>query len=213
LPVDTLAAEAQTLEPPRLVGQFRLEPASDRWTWTDEVYALHGFAPHEVVPTTGLVLSHVHAEDRERTGEALAAAMRTGEAFSVVHRLLDARGRELTIAVVGRGVRAEQGPGAFALEGYFVDLTAVVAERAHARATADIRASAESRGVIEQAKGMVAVLYDVDPATAFQVMRRTSNDHNVPIRDLAQAIVAVAHRQDLDRRSAVRGLLAAPRTD
>ncbi|MFD6524656.1 PAS and ANTAR domain-containing protein [Isoptericola sp. NPDC060185] len=207
-----MAAEGQTLEPPRLVGQFRLEPASGLWAWTDEVYVLHGFAPREVVPTTELVLSHVHAEDRDRTREALEAATRTGEAFSVVHRLLDARGRELTIAVVGRGVR-EEAAGPFVLEGFVVDLTAVVAERADARASADIRTAAESRGVIEQAKGMVAVLYDVDPDTAFGMMRRTSNDHNVPIRELAREIVAVAHRQDLDRRATVQGLLTPLRTD
>jgi len=185
------------------VGPFRLDLSSDRWTWSEAVYRLHGFEPHEVVPTTDLVLAHTHPEDRDDVRAALGTAPATG-AFSSVHRIVTARRRELTVAVVGS---TEPDQDRDEAAGYFLDLTSDVAERAGERASADIRAAATTRGVIEQAKGMLAVVYDVDIDGAFELMRSASNDHNVAVRDLARAVVDVAHRRDVDRRAALDRML------
>lgn len=170
-------------------GSYRLDLATQRWWWADEVYAIHGFAPHEVVPTTELLLAHKHPEDRDRVVATLDEASRTGAAFSSVHRIVDARGRERVVAVVGEG----QGTGALGgpaeLVGYFVDVTEVVDDRAQATATVSIAAAAQSRSVIDQAVGVVAFVEEVDPGAAFLVLRSASNDANVPIRVLARAIV------------------------
>jgi AmiR/NasT family two-component response regulator len=53
--------------------------------------------------------------------------------------------------------------------------------------------------VIEQAKGILAVVCGVDPEEAFALLRQRSMDVNVPIRELARHVVDRAH----DR--AVRG--------
>ncbi|MFI2295714.1 PAS and ANTAR domain-containing protein [Isoptericola sp. NPDC019571] len=198
-----MTGEPSGLRAPRLVGSFRLDLSSDRWTWSEAVFRLHGFEPHEVVPTTGLVLAHTHPEDRDDVRAALGTARATG-AFSSVHRIVTARRRELTVAVVGSAEDDERRDEA---AGYFLDLTSDVAERAGARASEDIRAAATTRGVIEQAKGVLAVVYDVEIDGAFDLMRRASNDHNVAVRDLARAVVDVAHRRDVDRRVALDRVL------
>ncbi|NHT17613.1 PAS and ANTAR domain-containing protein [Cellulomonas sp. IC4_254] len=192
-------------------GAYRFDLASQHWWWSDEVYAIHGFAPHEVVPTTELLLAHKHPEDRERSVAALDEASRTGAAFSCVHRIVDARGRERVVTVVGGGQGSGPLGGPAELVGYFVDVTDVVEDRAQAAATVSIAAAAESRSVIDQAVGVVAFVEEVDPGAAFLVLRAASNDANVPIRVLARAIVGALPtlRHDPGRvRHFLDGLLA-----
>ena len=204
MPADTtVTGEPSGLRSPRLVGSFRLDLSSDRWTWSEGVFRLHGFEPYEVVPTTDLVLAHTHPEDRDDLRAALGTAPAAGT-FSSVHRIVTARRHELTVAVVGS---ADGDPGTDEAEGYFLDLTSSVAERASERASAEIRAAATTRGVIEQAKGVLAVVYDVEIDAAFELMRSASNDHNVAVRDLARAVVDVAHRRDVDRRATLDRVL------
>lgn len=183
------AEHALTLGTRTRSGGFRLELATQQWWWSDEVYAIHGFAPHEVVPTTGLLLAHKHPDDRDRSVATLDEASRTGAAFSSVHRIVDAQGRERVVAVVGEGQgRTERGTPT-ELVGYFMDVTDVVDDRAQAAASVSIAAAAQSRSVIDQAVGVVAFVQEIDPGAAFLVLRAASNDANVPIRVLARAIV------------------------
>lgn len=192
-------------------GAYRLDLTTQRWWWSDDVYAIHGFAPHEVVPTTELLLAHKHPEDRDQSVAVLDEARRTGGSFATVHRIVDARGRERVVAVIGEG----RGPSAAGppseLVGYFMDVTDVVDDRAQAAATVSIAAAAQSRSVIDQAVGVVAFVEEVDPAAAFLVLRAASNDANVPIRVLARAIVGALPtlRHDPGRvRHFLDGLLA-----
>jgi len=189
----TRPEHALALGAPVLAGTYRLELATQRWWWSDGVYAIHGFAPHEVVPTTELLLAHKHPDDRDRSVAVLDEATRTGAPFSCVHRIVDARGVERVVTVVGEGTRDGAGPvpaeGPAALVGYFVDVTGAVADRAQAAATASIAAAARSRSAIDQAIGVVAFAEQVDADAAFAVLRAASNDANVPLRVLARAIV------------------------
>lgn len=170
-------------------GSYRFDVLTRHWWWSDEVYAIHGFAPHEVVPTTDLLLAHTHPDDRDRATAELDAASRTGRAFSSVHRMVDARGRARVVAVVGEGHGRAPLGGPAEVAGHVVDLTDVVDDRAQAAATASIAAAAESRSAIDQAVGVVAFVRELDPAAAFLVLRAASNDANVPIRVLARALV------------------------
>jgi hypothetical protein len=47
------------------VGSFRFWFAGERWEWSDEVARMHGYEPGSVAPTTKLLLSHKHPDDRE----------------------------------------------------------------------------------------------------------------------------------------------------
>lgn len=181
------AALAPGLQPP--VGRYRLDLKTERWAWSDEVFEMHGFSPGEVVPTTELMLSHKHPDDRERVDHALRMAASTGEPFSSVHRIRDARGRTRTIAVTGQGRRDPETAEVTELFGYFIDVTDANRELAQREATASIQASAERRASIEQAKGVLMVAFGIDGDDAFEELRSASNQLNVPVRDLATWLV------------------------
>jgi hypothetical protein len=178
------------------IGQYRLEIGTGAWWWSPQTYRIHGFEPGEVVPTTDLVLAHKHPEDRDRFRAVLDQAVKSGEPFSSTHRIMDARGKERCLVVVGQGRRDRDSGELVELLGYFVDVTRAVAARAQERAQRDIEAAAQNRGAIEQAKGMVAVTCGVCPDEAFGLLRRASNDRNVPLRELAHQVVAAAGGED-----------------
>ncbi|RYP84432.1 ANTAR domain-containing protein [Nocardioides guangzhouensis] len=52
-----------------------------------------------------------------------------------------------------------------------------------------LRTALSSRAVIEQAKGMIMAERQCDADEAFQVLRRFSQDTNVPLRDVARALI------------------------
>nr|BFF19657.1 PAS and ANTAR domain-containing protein [Promicromonospora thailandica] len=150
---------------------------------------MHGFEPGQIVPTTPLMLSHKHPEDRARVDGVLRLAAETGRPFSSVHRIRDAYGRTRTLAVTGQGRRDPVTGQVVELFGYFIDVTESHKEAAAREATASIQASAEKRAVIEQAKGVLMVVYGVGETAAFELLREASNLANVAVRDIAQTLV------------------------
>jgi hypothetical protein len=205
------AALASGEKPP--VGRYRLDLASQRWVWSDEVYVMHGFEPGEIVPTTELMLAHKHPEDRARVDGVLRKAAVTGDPFSSVHRIYDAKGRTRTLAVTGQGRRDPQTGDVVELIGYFIDVTESQRNAAQREATASIRASAERRAAIEQAKGVLMVSYGVDAEEAFDHLRQASNQVNVAVRDLSAWLVHWFSRPGLTSfptRDEITEFLAAP---
>jgi hypothetical protein len=171
------------------VGRYRLDLATGQWAWSDEVYVMHGFEPGQIVPTTPLMLSHKHPDDRARVDGVLRRAAETGQPFSSVHRILDAHGKTRTLAVTGQGRRDPATGRVTELFGYFIDVTETHREAAAREATASIRASAERRAVIEQAKGVLMVVYGIDEESAFEQLRQASNLANIAVRDIANTLV------------------------
>lgn len=178
-----------TGDPPGTVaaGTFRVDRATGSWWWSDAVYAIHGFAPHEVVPTTGLFVAHLHPDDREDVRAALDRTLADGVPMRSAHRLVDARGREHFVTVVLEAPAPPDGTAAV-LRGHLVDATARVDAQARAEATASIVASARNRALIDQAVGAIAFSEQVDAETAFAMLRVASNDANVPLRHLGRLI-------------------------
>ena len=60
----------------------------------------------------------------------------------------------------------------------------------HDQISAAIAEIAENRAVIDQAKGMLILLYGVDDQTAFDTLRRHSQNTNVKLRALAEQLVS-----------------------
>ena len=183
---DALAALAGgTAEP---AARFRYDVVGDSWWWSPGMYALHGLDPDEVVPSTGLLLAHKHADDRARTEGTLRAVLATGEPFCCRHRIVDAAGRVRTVMSVGEGRRDEAG-AVVAVDGYFVDLTDALHEFAAREAREAVARSAESRAVIEQAKGMLIAVYHLDADAAFELLCWSSQQTNITVRALAHGLV------------------------
>lgn len=195
------------------VGRYRLDLATGKWAWSNEVYTMHGFKPGEILPTTELMLSHKHPDDRARVDGILHDAARTGEPFSSVHRIFDAQGTVRTVAVTGQGRRDPESGEVCELIGYFIDVTEAQKEVAQREATRSIQASAERRAAIEQAKGVLMVAFSVDAEEAFQHLRQASNLANIPVRDLASWLVQWFSRPGLTAFPSpdeIKGFLAAP---
>jgi AmiR/NasT family two-component response regulator len=65
--------------------------------------------------------------------------------------------------------------------GFYVDISG--SDHAEQdRITAAVAQISEDRAVIEQAKGMLALLYGVDELAAFEMLRRSSQESNVKLR-------------------------------
>jgi hypothetical protein len=192
------------------LGEYRYDLVREEWWWSPDMFALHGFAPGEVVPTTALALAHKHPDDLDRATHVFEAATTGGTSFSLPHRIVSASGSERTVVATGR-VRRDPSTGAVVeLSGWAADVTAYVGSRAAEEAGAQIRAAAQTRGTIEQAKGMIMLAVGVGADEAFALLRRTSNDRNVPVRTLAALVVRAGEAAPADARDAIVAVLGAP---
>ena len=195
------------------LGRYRFDLATGEWAWSDEVFVMHGFEPGDIVPTTSLMLAHKHPDDRARVDGVLRRAAETGQSFSSVHRIVDAAGKTRTLAVTGQGRRDPATGRVTELFGYFIDVTVSQREAAAREATASIQASAERRAEIEQAKGVLMVIYGIDEEAVFDLLREASNQSNIAVRDIAYSIVHVFSGPDVmefPTREAIDKFLADP---
>ncbi len=103
------------------VGSFRFWFEDQRWEWSDEVYRMYGYEPGSVVPTTELVLSHKHPDDRDDVEDLLDQARYSGGSFSSRHRLCDTAGQEHSVMVVAERMLDET-DAVVGASGYYIDL-------------------------------------------------------------------------------------------
>jgi hypothetical protein len=177
---------------PGVAGGFAYDRGTDRWTWSAEVFRLHGFEPHDVVPTTELIRYHLHPDDGDAVLERLWLAMGAGAPFSEHFRLVDAHGTTRNVLAVGSG---ETGSGLGAgLRGQMIDVT----DLRHQILSEDVRPAVEdfeaNRAIIEQAKGILIQMLAIDAEKAFDCMRAYSQHTNVKVRFVAECLVAAAAR-------------------
>lgn len=151
--------------------------------------------------------SSLHPDDRDRVLRVLDEARATGGLFSSMHRIMNARGDERYVILIGQGRRDRDTGVLVELLGYFVDVTGNVAASAQERANRDIRAASDGRGPIEQAKGVMIATHGIDPDEAFQRLKRASNDKNERLCDLAAVVVDEAMRADGDCTERIDALL------
>jgi hypothetical protein len=189
-----------TTEP---VARFRFDLISGRWWWSEAMYALHGFAPGEVIPSTQLMLAHKHPEDRTRTERTLEAVMATGQPFCCRHRILDASGTVHIVLSLGEGACDASG-AVTAVHGFFIDVTASTAREVQQQAYEAVQRSAETRAVIEQAKGILIGAYGIDADAAFALLRWRSQHTNTRLRVLASDLVDHFSRGQANGTSAER---------
>jgi len=170
------------------VGWFRFHFDSGRWEWSDEVYRIHGYEPGAVEPTTALVLSHKHPDDVDQVATVLHDIQRTHRPLSSRHRIIDARGVQRSIVLVGDLLR--DGAGAvLGTHGFYIDVSA--SERTpnvQQDITTQVAQIAANRTSIDLAKGMLMLIYGVDEDTAFEVLRWRSQETNTKVRALAKQL-------------------------
>jgi hypothetical protein len=173
---------------PQRVGRFRFYFEDQRWEWSEQVQLMHGYEPGTVTPTTELVLSHKHPDDRPQVAETIDDMLHTHCAFSTRHRIVDKSGAVHHVVVVGDQLTDERG-AVIGTHGYYVDITPTSDRAQNDLISAKVAEITEHRAVIERAKGMLMLVYRLDAAAAFDLLKWRSQESNVKLRRLAQQIV------------------------
>lgn len=174
---------------PQGVGGFRFLFADQSWEWSPEVARMHGYEPGEVVPTTELLLSHKHPDDRDRVEAALVTSVEDGSPFSSNHRIIDTAGTVRDVIVVSDRL-LDDDERVIGTIGYYIDITGTLAEHREGALEEVLPDLVASRAVIEQAKGVLMVVYGIGPDQAFHVLRWRSQDTNTKLRTIAERLIA-----------------------
>ena len=182
------AAEQALAGAPQRVGWFRFHFEDQRWEWSEQVQRMHGYEPGTVIPTTELVLSHKHPDDRGQVAATIDDMLHTHRAFSTRHRILDTSGTLHHVVVVGDQLTDHQDV-VIGTHGYYVDITPTRDNADEDLVTAKVAEITGHRAVIEQAKGMLMLVYGLDSVAAFDLLKWRSQESNIKLRRLAQQLV------------------------
>ncbi|WP_405163256.1 PAS and ANTAR domain-containing protein [Nocardia sp. NBC_01499] len=173
----------------QVAGTFRFWLADQRWEWSDEVALIHGYQPGSVRPTTELLLSHKHPEDREQVANTIARTVETGEPFCSRHRIIDTKGAVHHVLVVGDDMVGDDGD-VIGTSGYYVDITNALEEDRRLTLDGALPELYSARAAIEQAKGVLMVIYGITAEQAFRVLTWRSQETGTKLRALATQLVA-----------------------
>jgi PAS domain S-box-containing protein len=172
---------------PQRAGWFRFYFSDQRWEWSEQVQRLHGYEPGSITPTTELVLSHKHPEDRGQVAATIDQILNTHQAFSTRHRIIDTDGQVHHVVVVGDQLHDDEDT-VIGTHGFYVDVTPAHDREREELVTAKLAEIAEQRATIEQAKGMLMLIYGIGDDAAFDLLKWLSQETNVKLRALAERI-------------------------
>ncbi|MFW0788777.1 ANTAR domain-containing protein [Gordonia sp. CPCC 205333] len=187
---DSIMADS-TLPRTVSVGRFWYYFDDDRWVWSDELAQMHGYQNADAVdPTTSLLLRHKHPEDKARVEELITRVRDARAPFSGQHRIVHLSGKVVPVVVVADTIDGGAGTSGFyiALSDHRPSPTASTPE---VRRSVEQRVSevVEDRAAIEQAKGALRVIYQLDDEQAFDLLTWRSQETNTKLRELAAALV------------------------
>jgi PAS domain S-box-containing protein len=94
-------AEAQAIAH---LGSWEWNIASDTVTWSDELYRIHGFAPHAFIVTSERLIECVHPDDREHVRAVIKRALAERGEFSFEHRIVRPDGSVRVLRGEGKSV-------------------------------------------------------------------------------------------------------------
>lgn len=172
---------------PHRVGGFRYSRTEDEWEWSDNVATMHGYRPGQVVPTTELLLSHKHPDDRHYVSQTLDAIRTSGGPFSSRHRIVDTKGVTRSVIVVGDSILAEHGE-VTGSSGFYVDVTETLDRTVQESVDELVDEISSSRAAIEQAKGMLMIVYGISADRAFDILIWCSQQKNVKLRRISEQL-------------------------
>src|SRR5699024_5247772 len=175
------------------VGGFSFHLREDRWDWSCEVARMHGRAPG-FVPTTAEVLAHKHPDDRAAAEQMFTSGV--AGPWRSHHRITRTDGRIREVIVVAFPSRS--GAPEDEIEGFYIDVTDTFErerQQTLTRAMADV---AERRAVIEQAKGMLTLVYRIPADRAFDVLTWLSQRANIKVHTIASTLIAQMRTRPVD---------------
>jgi PAS domain S-box-containing protein len=183
------------------VGRFRYITRDDRWEWSNELARIYGYEPGRVKPTTELLLTHKHPDDRALLADLIDRVRRYGMAFGNRFRIVDTRGDERVVVVLGNPLLDGHGKMAGAA-GFYVDITEQFHADVQKRLTESVTEVSERRAVINQALGILMLRYGINADDAFGLLTKLSQESNTKLRIIAEHLVAEIAPQDESRDDA-----------
>jgi PAS domain S-box-containing protein len=182
-------SQAQLAEAQRIaqIGSWERELATDRLTWSDEMYRMYGLTPGTDVPPREALQARIHPDDREMARQRVDRALADGQPFGFDYRLLSPDGTTRVVHADGRVILDDAGRPA-RIVGTAHDIT----ERTRAeeeRATL-IREQA-ARAEAEQASRRAAYLAEAGAAltSTLDVQATLATLARLAVPELAQACV------------------------
>jgi PAS domain S-box-containing protein len=170
---------------PQRVGSFEYRYNSSTWTWSDTVARMHGYQPGAIEPTTELVLSHKHPDDLARVKGLL---QQSAAPFSSRHRIRTTTGETRNVVVVGDAVTDADGR-IVATRGFYIDITESVNAELQQSISDEMQVIVSHRQVIDQAKGMLMVIYQLSADAAFAILVWRSQELNIKLSTVAKKLV------------------------
>jgi len=103
--------EAQLVESQRIahIGSWERDVATNRVTWSDELYRILGHEPHTTDASYQLLLDGIHPDDRERFKQAGKEAVYENKPYHIDFRILRKDGTEAVIHSRGEVIQNEDG--------------------------------------------------------------------------------------------------------
>jgi PAS domain S-box-containing protein len=103
--------EAQLIESQRIahIGSWERDIATNRVTWSDELYRIVGYDPHTTKASYQLLLDRIHPDDRERFMKAGKEAVYENKPYRIDFRILRKDGTEAVIHSRGEVFHNEDG--------------------------------------------------------------------------------------------------------
>jgi len=191
-----------------VAGSFKYHAKQDRWEWSDEVAVMHGYQPGTVHPTTELVLSHKHPDDKPTVAQLIDQVRRLGIPFSSRHRIIDTAGNVHVVVVVGDQWTDGDGE-VIGTTGFYVDVTDEFDADVRRSLDEVVATIAARRAIINQAIGMLMLACGVTAEKAFAMLARRSQETNVKLRDLAAQFVNEAAGAPLPDAARIEQILAS----
>ncbi|OBH12124.1 PAS and ANTAR domain-containing protein [Mycobacterium sp. E1747] len=168
-------------------GWFRFYFTDQHWEWSEQVQRMHGYEPGSVTPTTDLVLSHKHPADRGQIAATIEQIVNARQAFSTRHRIVDTRGTVRHVVVVGDRLFDDDGD-VIGTHGFYIDVTPAPGQSKEELVSEKLAAISENRAGIEQAKGMLMLVYGISASAAFELLKWLSQEANIKLRLLAEQV-------------------------
>ena len=166
------------------VGNWRLDLATRKVSWSEEVYRIHGASPETFDPSYQDAVSFYHPEDREVVRASVKQCIDTGEDYEFKLRLVRADGDERI--VISRGMVEQDADGrSVAVYGVFQDVTEV--EKAHARivvSEARYRMLADGATDIIISYGVDGIVTYVSPSVEASSGKTSAEVIGRPVTDL-----------------------------
>lgn len=170
------------------VGTFRIDFKRSQAQWSDGMFAIHGYARGEVVPTLDLILAHKHPEDLGPIVGVLDGLRRDGGHGAVFHRILDSAGREHRVLTMVETL-SDDSRTIVGFQGLMVDLTQTVAVQTRQESAAAVRGAYATKALIEQAKGVIMCCLQIGSEEAFGILTERSQRTNSKLAVIAAELV------------------------